>query len=124
MLTYHVIVENSGSKRSLSAVVTVVGVDLVVVIGGGEQPHVGSTVIAQPCGVGRSPSCSVLTIPPHKEEAIARSVAERLCRVFNRVVVVTAGVHEHKLDLHGIEQYLDLATRLEERLVEELKAME
>jgi hypothetical protein len=123
MLTYHVIVENFESSRSLSAVVTVVGGDIVVVIGGGARPHVGSTVIAQPCGAGRSPSCSVLTIPPHKEETIARSVAEHLCRAFDRVVVVTAGVHEPDLDRKGIEQYLELASRLKEKLVEELSSI-
>ena len=121
MLTHTVLVENLDSERSLCAVVTVAGDDLVVVIGGGDRPHVGSTVIAQPCGPGRAPSCSVVTIPPHKEEGIARNVAQRLCAAFDRVVVVTAGVHEDDLDRAGIDQYLDLAARLEERLVEELK---
>ena len=121
MLTYIVKVENQEPGRSLSAVVIAAGDDLVVVVGGGERPHVGSTVIAQPCGQGREPSCSVMTIPPHKEEVIARSVAVRLCAAFDRVVVVTAGVHEDDLDRAGIQEYLELATRLEKKLAEELR---
>jgi hypothetical protein len=101
------------------------GQDLVVAVGGGQRPHVGSVVLAQPVpskrpGKTRSASCSVLTIPPHKEEPIARGIATRLAEALGRVAVVTAGVHDDRLDADGIACYLRLGEELGEELARRL----
>jgi hypothetical protein len=121
-----VTVENRDSGRSVTAWFRVVGEDLVVAVGGGEQPHVGCVVLAMPnSGEGdtprRSASCSVLTIPPHKEEPIARGIATRVAERLGRVAVVTAGVHEDGLDRAGIEDFLRLGERLGDELVRRLQ---
>ena len=118
-------VEDPASGRVLEARIEIVGDDLVVAIGGGERPHVGCVVLAQPHpakgrDAGWSASCSVLTIPPHKEEPIARGVAERLAASLGRVTVVTAGVHDDNIDADGIATYLRLAEELAEKLVDTL----
>jgi hypothetical protein len=120
-----VTVTDRDSGRSITAWFRFVGEDLVVAVGGGERPHVGCVVLATPNPSGgdrprRSASCSVLTIPPHKEEPIARGVATRLAERLGRVAVVTAGVHEGGLDRAGIEQYLRLGERLGEELLRRL----
>lgn len=122
-------VEDPESRRRIGASVNVVGDDLVVAVGGGERPHVGCVVLAQPapssaCPGTWSASCSVLTIPPHKEEPIARSIATRLAEAFGRVTVVTAGVHDDNLDADGIAVYLRLGEELAERLVTHLTEAE
>lgn len=115
-------VEDPASGRSLVAWVVAMGDDLVVAIGGGDRPHVGCIVVAQP-GPSRSrpggvtASCSILTIPPHKEEPIARAVATALCEASKRVVVATAGVHEDMLDADGVECYLRLSQDLAREVV-------
>jgi hypothetical protein len=115
--------------RSVHAWVTPVGDDIVIAIGGGERPHVGSLVLAQP-RPSRSrpgeytPSISVLTIPPHKEEPMARGVAEAVSRRTGRVVTVTAGVHDDAIDLAGIRGYLRLVERLAEELAERIPPLE
>jgi hypothetical protein len=118
-----VTVEDPETGRALTASILRVGEDVVVAIGGGERPHVGCVVLAQPHGSGRgasgwSASCSVLTIPPHKEEPIARGVATMLARASGRVAVVTAGVHDDNLDRAGIEAYLRLGDRLAEAVAD------
>jgi len=117
-------VVDSTSGRSLTAWVREVGEDVVVAVGGGDRPHVGCVVLAVPTsgrGVsGFAPSCSVLTIPPHKEEPIARAVAECVCRRLGRVTVVTAGVHEDGIDRDGIKTYLRLGEELAEVVTENL----
>ena len=118
-------VEDSSSGRYLEARTEIVGDDVVVAIGGGERPHVGCVVLAQPHpakgpDAGRSASCSVLTIPPHKEEPIARGVAEKLAATLGRVAVVTAGVHDDNIDADGIATYLRLGEELAEKLVDAL----
>jgi hypothetical protein len=108
--------------RELVAWVRTVGDDVVVAVGGGERPHVGCVVMAVPVPSRRTPgtwsaSCSVLTIPPHKEEPMARGVATRLASSCGRVAVVTAGVHDDDLDRAGIESYLRLADDLANEVV-------
>ncbi len=119
-------VEDQPSKRYLEAWVRRVGEDLVVAVGGGEKPHVGCVVLAQPYASTKgktgatSSSCSVLTIPPHKEEPIARRVAEAVCGRLGRVTVATAGVHEDRIDRVGIETYLRLGEELADAVVRSL----
>lgn len=122
-------VEDPESRRRIVASVNVVGDDLVVAVGGGERPHVGCVVLAQPapsnaCPGTWSASCSVLTIPPHKEEPIARGIASRLAEAFGRVTVVTAGVHDDNLDPEGVATYLRLGKELAAKLVLHLKETE
>ncbi len=108
--------------RSINANVTHAGKDLVIVVTGGRQPHVGTIVLAQPCGSDRrGVSCSVMTIPPHKEEAVARPIAEAVCKASGQVTVVTAGIHEDDLDTKGIRIYLELAQKMASDLAEKLR---
>jgi hypothetical protein len=118
-------VEDPSSGRRLEARVEEMGEDLVVAVGGGERPHVGCVVLAQPLpskvpGRGRSASCSVLTIPPHKEEPLARGIAVKLAETLGRVTVVTAGVHDDNLDAAGIACYLRLGQELGDELAKRL----
>jgi hypothetical protein len=115
-------VQSETSGRAIQARVVAAGDDLVIVVGGGDRPHVGVVVLAQPVpsrtGPGKhSASVTVVTIPPHKEESIARSVAERVASELRRVVVVTAGVHEDDIDSDGIGEYLRLGDELADELV-------
>jgi hypothetical protein len=111
-----VTVIDPASGRRLAASILTVGDDVVIAVGGGDRPHVGCVVLAVPCAgrgeAGVSPSISVLTIPPHKEEPIARAVAECVCGRLGRVTAVTAGVHEDDIDRDGIETYLRLGEEL------------
>ena len=122
--TISVRVVDSDSGRSLTAWVREIGDDVVVAVGGGDRPHVGCVVLAVPTSgrgsTGFSPSISVLTIPPHKEEPIARAVAECVCRTLGRVTVVTAGVHEDEIDREGIMTYLRLGEELADAVAENL----
>ena len=120
-------VEDGESGQRIGASITSVGEDLVVAVGGGEKPHVGCVVLAQPQPAKTksgewSASCSVLTIPPHKEEPIARGIASRLAEAFGRVTVVTAGIHDDNLDADGIACYLSLGEELAEKLVTHLSS--
>lgn len=116
-------VEDGG--RHLAAWVRAAGDDLVVVVGGGERPHVGCVVLALPQPSRTSPgawtpSVSLLTVPCHKEEPIARGVAEAIVRATGRTTVVTAGVHDDGLDRAGVEAYLALGRRLATELAARL----
>ncbi len=122
-------VEDLESGRRIGGQVTSVGEDLVVAVGGGQQPHVGCVVLAQPQPAKTkrgewSASCSVLTIPPHKEEPIARGIATQLAEALGQVTVVTAGIHDDNLDAEGVATYLRLGEELAEALVTHLTDVE
>ncbi|MBI4917763.1 MAG: hypothetical protein HY825_18130 [Acidobacteria bacterium] len=110
----------------LQAVANRLGHDLVVAIGGGDRPHVGCAVLAQPHPSTADPersssTVSTLVIPPHRDDAIARTVADTLARGLGVVVLAAAGVHTDDLDASGISTYRRLARRLADRLLAALR---
>jgi hypothetical protein len=95
----------------LSASVMKVGQDAVVVIWGGEKPHIGAVALAQPRQSLKDPeklsaTASVLCILGHKEDTVVKSVSERLAAAANRPVAVTAGIHWDNLQEADLNQIL------------------
>ncbi|HUK13039.1 MAG TPA: hypothetical protein VLW17_07025 [Thermoanaerobaculaceae bacterium] len=109
-------------RRWLDATVCRAGADLVVTVRGGERPHVGCVVVAIASDSAGRPDArrvatSLVTIPMHREEALARPLAERLARELGGVVVVAAGVHDDGLDADGIATYLRLGAQLADEIL-------
>jgi hypothetical protein len=95
----------------LTASVMKVGKDAVVVIWGGEKPHIGAVALAQSRASLKNPdkisaTASVLGILGHKEDSLVKSVSERLAAVANRPVVVAAGMHWDNLQESDLQQVL------------------
>lgn len=82
---------------ALEADVSLSGGGISVYLCGGDAPHIGSVALAEPrnslSGSGTSCTSSVLNLRGHKDEAFARPLAERLCRLSGLPVSVSAGVH-------------------------------
>lgn len=116
-LSEPLVVSAGRGTRRLVAVACRAGDDVVVTLTGGERPHVGCLVLAQPHAAGHGPSrvrvtSTVVAIPPHREEALARPLAERLALELGATVVVSAGVHEDGLSAEGVAAYLRLGDEL------------
>jgi hypothetical protein len=110
----------------LAATACRAGDDLAVTVTGGDLPHLGCVVIARPHPAQDDPgrtsvTSSIFAFPPHREEALARPLAERLARRLGGTVVVAAGVHIDGLDEQGIANVLELGDRLADRLLSGLK---
>jgi gallate decarboxylase subunit D len=119
-----VVTAGRGTRR-LTAVACRAGDDVVVTLTGGERPHVGCVVLAQPHAAGDGSArvrvtSTVVAIPPHREEALARPLAERLARTLDATVVVSAGVHDDNLSPEGIADYVRLGEGLAVALLEAL----
>ena len=120
MTTNSRIFKTQEGSFDLTASVTKAGQDAVVVIFGGERPHIGAVAFADPRPSLRdaektSATASVLCLTGHKEDAIVKSVAERLAAAVNRPVVVTAGMHWDNLqesDLGQIMKNVEILIRL------------
>jgi hypothetical protein len=99
------------------------GEDLLVVLAGGEKPHIGSVVLAEPRPSRADPSRLSITSQvwnraPHKEEAVARPIAEELARRLDRVVLVVSGIHYSNLSGSDLEDIKALCNRLMQRYLE------
>ena len=91
------------------AEVRFVGADLLVIISGGDKPHIGSVAVALPRpslqdGRVMSATSSVYNFLGHKDQVIAQRMAEALSSGLNRQVVVVAGFHKDSISKKGIEK--------------------
>ena len=84
-----------------------IGDDVLVWICGGEKPHIGAVAAAQPRPSLADPkrtsaTASVLAYVGHKEDDLAKHVAETLAAALGTRVVVTAGIHWDNLSPDGV----------------------
>jgi hypothetical protein len=85
-----------------------IGDDLVVLVWGGEKPHVGAVAV----GVPRpslenseitSATTSVYALVGHKEDDLARMMAQKIASTLKRNVILTAGIHVDNISADGIK---------------------
>ncbi|MDR3670979.1 MAG: hypothetical protein P4L36_09045 [Holophaga sp.] len=93
------------------------GRDLAVTLCGGDRPHIGAVAVSQARpslapGGGTSASTSVITLPGHKEDDLARSLAARFAARLDAVVTVACGIHLDTLGQDGLKDVLELAEQL------------
>ncbi len=91
-------IQSTAGTVTLNGVVTFVGPDAVVVMGGGDKPHIGAVAIGEPRPsldnpINSSSSASVYCRVGHKEDLLAREAALRLAKRWNCAVTVTVGIH-------------------------------
>jgi len=119
------------SVRSSDTIYTVfaeavkIGNDYLVYVWGGEAPHIGAVAAAQPRPSLMDPaqtsaSSSVLTYLGHKEDIVAKQVAEDLSSALDENVVVTAGIHWDNIEKTGIEKIVSGCREVTEALIEVL----
>lgn len=109
-------------RTSLAVAVEDSGDGLVVTLFGGDRPHVGTVILAQPRPsladpAERSATSACLPLPGHQEEALARPVAEGLARVLGVPVVVVAGVHLEGASQAEIEGIVSLSPKITEEVL-------
>lgn len=102
------------------------GNGMVVCILGGEAPHVGAVAIAIPRPSLKDPkrlsaTSSVFTLVGHKDDQIAKPIAEKIAKKFNQVTVVTAGVHVDKASKQDVKKLVENSTKIAEKLIIRLK---
>lgn len=120
-------ITSTGGHLGLNARWLWCGSDLLVAVMGGEQPHIGAVAMAAPRASLADPArasatTSVFCYLGHKEDGLAKALAERLCAALGVRVVVTAGAHWDGLGPEEIAQVERSAQELGERLLAALAA--
>ena len=99
---------------------------VVLMIFGGEKPHIGAVALAVPRRSLRrkgeiSATSSVLTLVGHKDDRVARPAAELAARRLKMAAVAVAGIHVEKATNEEIRILLRNSRRTVERLLDKLE---
>ena len=103
-----------------------IGEDLVLHLYGGEKPHIGTVILAQPrlslCNDGRmSATSSILNIVGHKDEYVCRKLAEKTAAELQTNVVCTGGIHIDDIAPAQIEQIIKGVDKLSAQLIQQIR---
>jgi hypothetical protein len=101
---------------------------IVVLLTGGERPHVGAVVLSLPRPSRAAPgrlSCTSTVLPllGHKDDLVARPLAEELAVACGQPVVVVAGVHVNEATEEDIARLVANCRAAGAALVRELAAV-
>lgn len=102
--------ERSTAGGRLRLTVQRAGRDLLLLLTGGESPHIGSVVAASPrpslTGSGTAATSSVINRLGHYDEIPARHCAETLAAALGVEVVCACGIHTKHADKAVIDSIL------------------
>lgn len=106
------IIRRQLSFSELTIEIKSVGEDILILLSGGDKPHIGCAVLAIPRPSLRDEkeiSCtsSILNVTGHKDEKICRYVAETFCKKYNAVTVCTGGFHVDNLTTEQIQEVIN-----------------
>jgi hypothetical protein len=112
---------------AVSASLQTIGADVLIAVWGGTRPHIGSLAVATPHPQsvperGRGSTVLQFSFPGHRDEVVARRVAERVAAALQRTVAVSAGIHVPEVTPEGIETVLANADLLMEKIIDALRS--
>ncbi|PNX48984.1 MAG: hypothetical protein BV459_01110 [Thermoplasmata archaeon M11B2D] len=88
-----------------------IGDDLVYFLGGGEQPHVGGVVIAQP-----GMKVKAIRLTGHYDDIVLQPIAQAACKKYNKKVVAIGGVHVDHATTKEIDQLVENCRKLVKKI--------
>jgi hypothetical protein len=88
---------------ALRVTVAEVGADLLVVVDGGDRPHIGAVSIGIPHPSMHdlqetSSTVSVFNLTGHRDDRVSSPLAREIAREFGRTTVAVAGIHIDEAD--------------------------
>lgn len=110
----------------VQATVMLMGHDCLVAVWGGTVPHIGAVGMAQVRPSLADPqqpaaTSSVFTYLGHKEDVVAKLMAEELARALERNTVVVAGIHWDNLSEGAITTIVTVCKKLTGRIKERVR---
>lgn len=111
-------------RYSIEALLTITHDGIMIFIGGGDKPHLGTVVMSQPrlSMKDESLSCttSVINRLSHMDDIIIIPIAEAICKKANTFVVASGGVHVDELEADGIRRLMSNMEQLIKRVLAKL----
>jgi hypothetical protein len=108
---------------TISAKIVKTGDDIVIIIGGGKS-HIGAVGVSFPTvsiiNGDTTITTSVITLPSHKDDIVAKMVSETVAKKLNKKVIVIAGIHFDNLSKNDIDTILKACNELSFKIIEKL----
>lgn len=119
-------ITNRTGRVEVSLQACYVGKDLQVTIAGGDRPHIGAVALScrHPALKDSSRddvSTSVLAVPGHKEDLLARNAAQRIAAGTGLTTAVCCGIHLEQISRSEIHIVEVLVEQLVDELVERVR---
>jgi gallate decarboxylase subunit D len=101
------------------------GKDLCLTLSGGEREHIGAVALSEPGPEEKSSAVtSVLALPGHREDELAKRVASQVASRLGVVVCVACGIHVEAILPSELADVLEMSTTLTQSLLERLSEQE
>ena len=101
----------------IEAEIHYIGRDIVILLSGGERPHIGALA----CGNKKDGILSTV-FPGHKDDVVINDMAERLKEMMEGTVCVVGGIHLDGITKEEIRDVKNMCEILTGELAEELKS--
>lgn len=111
------VLKKSAGSLDLRANVTRLGKDLLVTLVGGEV-HVGAVALG---GFKKRSYASVLTVPDHRDDLVAKEAASRISKELKCNCVVIVGIHVTNASKQQVYQIVNTSFELVNELIEAIK---
>lgn len=96
-----------------------VGNDILVMILGGDEHHIGGISVAYPTRSHYRDAITIslnsITLPGHKDYVLSNSLAEKISEALEKVVTVIVGIHME----NATQDEIKLAVKVSHELVDE-----
>ena len=116
-------IEKTLSYTRLKVLVISQGEDYHILLGGGERPHIGCTVLAIPRPSLQndkkemSSTASVINVTGHKDEQLCRYLAEKIAARTQAVTVCTGGFHVDHITSEQIEEVIEAVREIADEIL-------
>lgn len=112
-------------KHQVQLLATLTGEGMILSLLGGEKPHVGAVVLSIPRPSLAQPnrlSCNSIVVPMlgHKDDEIAKPLAEELAKISAQPVAIVAGLHIKHATAQDIALLVQNSWQACEMLIKEL----
>ncbi|MGM0771740.1 MAG: hypothetical protein ACQESU_09070 [Halobacteriota archaeon] len=89
----------------------IIGEDLLVTLTGGKG-HIGAVAVGYYDRIPGHASSSVITLPSHRDDAIALDAARLISSITHSTTVFTAGIHFENITAEEIKEILSASNEL------------
>ena len=127
MLNENIVMTEGSMPYEVRAEVCQIGEDVVVLVSGGEKPHVGAVAVGIPRPSLEDPdvvssTASVFALVGHKEDDVAKIIARKISALLNKNTVVTVGIHVDNINAEGIKLIQENCNKVVERILQHYRA--
>lgn len=113
----HIVLFRNAASIRLKIDATLIGEDLLITLVGGKK-HVGAVALG---GFATRSYASVLAVPNHRDDVIAKEAAWRISEQLRQSCVVVVGIHIDHASEGQIAELVDASHLLVDELIEALK---